>query len=82
MKIEKSLAHRVIDGQAFVMDPAHKRLHSLNPAGTSIWKGLAAGRSPDELARGLAEEFDVEPRRARADVDVFVTELRRLHLVD
>ena len=81
MKPSPRLAHRVIEGQAFVMDARESTLYSFNGTATFIWKELAAGRSPEEIAESLAEAYDVEPAEARADVREFLARLAEAELV-
>ena len=53
MKPAKRLAHRVIEGQAFVLEPREKMIHSLNPAASFIWERLCKGRAEEEIAAEL-----------------------------
>lgn len=53
------LAHRVIKGSAFVVDPRAKVIHSLNPAASRIWELAGQGLGPEEIARVLSSEFAV-----------------------
>ena len=76
IKLAPALAHRVIEGQAFIMDAREKVLHSLNGTGTLIWRGLAAGRPPEGIAAELSEAYDVAADAALADVRAFVDALR------
>ncbi len=54
---------------------------TLNATGSCIWELLAQERSLDELAAVVAERFDVEPKRARADVLTFLDEIGKLGLL-
>jgi sensor domain CHASE-containing protein len=54
----------------------------LNAAGRCLWEALAEDRSGDELATVLAERFEVDEGRARADVQVFLEEIGRLGLLE
>ena len=76
LKLSPALAHRMIEGQAFVLDPRRKVLHSLNGTGSEIWKGLSAGRSPEQIAESVAAAFDVGSDAALADVRAFIEALR------
>lgn len=82
MRPAKRLAHRVIDGLAFVVDPKAKALHSFNETGSRLWQLLASGASPEEAARTLAEEFEVDEATARADAEAFFGKLRAMGLLD
>lgn len=82
MKPAKRLAHRVIEGQAFVLEPREKMIHSLNPAASFIWERLCKGRGEAEIAEELCGEFEVDPAAARADTAEFLAELRAKRLLE
>ena len=63
-------AARILDGQAFVITPDYK-LHTLNATGTRIWELTKEPTALDALATAIAERFDVEVARARADAQHF-----------
>ncbi|MCP4615876.1 MAG: PqqD family protein [Bradyrhizobium sp.] len=81
MKPDPKLAHRVVEGRVFVMDPRCSTLHSLSETGTFIWKKLCGGASDSKIARALAEEFEVDPKQAADDVRAFLAELRAKDLL-
>ncbi len=53
----------------------------LNETGAYLWEVLAQERSLDELAAAVADEFDVEPDAARADVQAFLDEIAQIGLL-
>ena len=57
-------------------------LVSLNATGCCLWELLAQDRSVEDLAGALTERFDVDIQRARADVQVFLDEIRRIGLLE
>lgn len=82
MKPSKRLAHRVIEGQAFILETKEKRLHSLNPAASRIWRLLGDGAAEGAIVSALCEEFEVDAAKARSDVSVFLTKLKDMRLVE
>jgi hypothetical protein len=70
-------ACRVIDGKAVVITIDQNQLHVLNSVGTRVWE-LADGRSFEQIVSGIVDEFEVEPARARPDVQSFVEQLLAL----
>jgi hypothetical protein len=54
----------------------------LNPTGRWVWERLEAPQTLDSLAQGLAAEFEIEERRALADVTEFVRGLLERGLVE
>ena len=59
----------------FLFDPYTGLTYGVNDTGAAIIKGLRAGRGIDELARKVAEEFDVPEATAAADVREFYDKL-------
>lgn len=50
----------------------------LNETGSSIWSLMDCVRTSNEIAESIAEEYDVAPEEARADLESFVAELLEL----
>ncbi len=57
-------------------------LITLNDTAAYVWELLAEEHSLDELAVAVADHFDVDLERARADVKTFVDEITRLGLLE
>lgn len=53
----------------------------LNPAGAWIWEQLERPQQVSELARGLAEHFEIDEARALDDVVAFAREMTRRSLL-
>ena len=68
-------AWRVIAGEAVVLALDSKTLRGLNPAGSRVWELIDGRRSTEEIAAQLVEEFEVDPARAREEVETFVRQL-------
>lgn len=54
----------------------------LNGTGACVWELLAHEHSVDELADAVAEQFDVTPERARADVQTFLDEIAKMGILE
>jgi pyrroloquinoline quinone biosynthesis protein D len=74
-------AWRVIGGEGVLLALDSKILRGLNPAGSRVWELIDGRRSTDEIAAQLVEEFDVELRQARQEVETFVDQLLAKGLV-
>jgi hypothetical protein len=70
-----------IEGELVLLDPGAGTYFGLNETGTAIWGLLRAGRSIAETANHMSARFDVDPERARADVDRLVARLEAAGLV-
>jgi hypothetical protein len=72
-------AHR-FDDEVVLLDLTGGEYYALNTVGARIWEELVGGKTPAEIARVLASEFQVEPDRAMQDCLALTNELvaRRL----
>ena len=55
---------------------------ALNGTGSYVWELLAEDRTVDHLATAVSNRFDVDPERARSDVQIFLNEIGRLGLLE
>ena len=72
---------REVNGETLVLDSRAELIHQLNPTATFIWKHARNGRSDDEIAAALTENFDVEIETARRDVAATLARLNELNLL-
>jgi hypothetical protein len=49
----------------------------LNPTGSWLWDQLASGRTADQLASALQQQYHLSPDQAAQDVTQFLDNLRR-----
>ena len=47
----------------------------LNPTSLLIWNGVAAGKSSQEIALALTEQYEVSEEKALADVERFCADM-------
>jgi hypothetical protein len=66
---------RRFDDEVVILDLAGGDYYALNVVGARIWDELMGGRTPAEIARVLASEFQVEPDRAMHDCLTLTDEL-------
>jgi Coenzyme PQQ synthesis protein D (PqqD) len=70
-----NIAHRIIEGQAYIINSKTSTLHELDETGTFIWKLLEKGKAPREIAESLAANYDVSTEQAFKDTKEFLCEL-------
>jgi hypothetical protein len=58
-----------------VVRAARSEIKVLNPVGSTVYALLDGAHSRDDIARAVAEEYEVPLEQARADVDRFLAEL-------
>lgn len=61
--------------EVFLLDVESERYYSLNKIGATIYSGLVAGKSLNELTETLLTEFDVDKETLRNDIETLVTSL-------
>ena len=69
------LAWREIDGEAVIISPEDSHVHELNETASLIWKNADGKHSADEIARVVAESYDVGLAAAKADVEELIEAL-------
>jgi hypothetical protein len=72
---------RDLGGEAILLNLDTSTYFGLDAVGTRIWHLLAEGRSTDTIVPMLLEEFDVNERQLRQDLDALVTQLLEKRLV-
>jgi coenzyme PQQ synthesis protein D (PqqD) len=79
---ETAVPWRDIDGEVIALDMGSETYLRANPAGSLLWKMLTMGATQKELVARLVSEFEIEPKRALADVRAFVGELQAAGLLE
>lgn len=69
------------DGVTVLLDLRRAVYLGLDEVGTVAWREIEGGASAESLTRRICEEYDAPPDAVRADMQMFVTELRRRRLV-
>ena len=73
---------RSLDGEVLVLDRVRELIHQLNPTAAFVWMRCTGDRSTVEIARELADIFDVAPEIAARDVEATVAQFHALQLMD
>lgn len=74
------MARRVQD-ELLLLDMKSERIHQLNETASFIWDMWNQVRDIKEIARLLAQKFDVDEDMALSDVAGIVAKLRELELL-
>jgi hypothetical protein len=75
-------AHRVLDGEGLIMNPADSMLHSLNDVATVIWGFLAGPQKIRDIINRVMLEFDCDMETAERDVIDFLLAMQKQGLVE
>ena len=69
------------DGVTVLLDLRRAVYLGLDEVGTVAWREIEGGASAESLTRRICEEYDAPTDAVHADMQTFVTELRRRRLV-
>ena len=75
IRLREDLIWRAVEDEVIVLDRRTWSYLTINPSGAVLWSQVVSGSSRERLATALAAEFDLDPKRARAEVDDFVSKL-------
>lgn len=71
----KDVAHRVLGGEAIVVNFNNSFFYNLNKVGAFIWEHCDGKHTLSQIAASLADRYDVEPAEAARDCLMFIDEL-------
>ncbi|MDD5216610.1 MAG: PqqD family protein [Candidatus Omnitrophica bacterium] len=81
-KINKDQAvHRIIAGEAVMLQLESGYYYSLDKIGTEIWKALDENKSVGEIIDSLKEAYDVSDKRLENDVWALLKKLEKAQLI-
>ena len=80
MKIKDGYALKKVAGENLIINSGpdaadFKRVIRLNNTAAFMWQRLAEGKTPEQTAQAVAEEYSVDPGKALADVEGFAAKL-------
>mgnify|MGYP000753902623 CR=1 FL=1 len=79
----KRIAARLIEEQAYLLDPRKEELQCLNEVGSFVWAQIAERRfSVAALGLAVVERFEVSHEEAARDLREFLIELESLGFID
>jgi ornithine carbamoyltransferase len=81
VKISSEVLSQEINGETVLMDLASEQYFGLDAVGTRVWQLLKEGRSRQQLAMLLLDEFAVEQEQLEADITVFLEKLSAAGLI-
>ncbi len=64
---QKSVVWRKIEGEIVILNLSTGHYYTLNEVGLVLWEGILRKLSPEEIARKIADEFEVAYKTALKD---------------
>jgi len=77
----KDVMYEYVGGEIVLLELATGVYYSLDGVGGRIWNLLVAGRTDEEIATSLIQEYEVSGEQAAADVNRILSDLERHRLV-
>ncbi len=77
----KALQWSEVGSEVVVFDPDMGEVLRLNPVAGLIWQQLNEGRTAEEIAEAVSQEFATEKEVALRDVEDFLQELVKMELL-
>jgi hypothetical protein len=81
IRVAKGVRETVNQDGAVLLDIEQGLCFSLNPVGTRIWEMIKDGRSVDEIADALEQEFRLPRTQLLTDISDFLKQLEKMRLV-
>lgn len=87
MRIKNGFVLREVAGKAVVIavGEASKTFHgmiNLNGTGKDIWQGVGEGKSVDEIAQKLTEDYEVDFEKAKEDTVKIMEKMREAGILE
>ena len=81
LKLRDGVEWRHVEEQILALDTKSSTFFNANRAGALLWSALSAGRTREQLAQTLVDEYRIDLQAARRDVDAFLGVLAKHRLL-
>ena len=86
MKFKKEFLLREIVGETILIPMGDSNNHfngiiTINELGKFIWENLESSKDEEELLHKILEEYEVEEKEAKEDLDEFLDKLRQVDII-
>ena len=86
MKFKKEFMLREIVGETILIPMGDSNNHfngiiTINELGKFIWENLESSKDEEDLLHKILEEYEVEQKEAKEDLDEFFDKLRQVDII-
>ena len=86
MKLKKEFILREIAGEYILVPTGETTLNfngliTVNELGKFIWENLESSKDEEDLLHKILEEYEVEEKEAKEDLDEFLDKLRQVDII-
>jgi len=87
MKVKDGFVLREICGEYIVIPTGEATMQfnglmTINEVGVSLWKLLSQNVSFDDLVKGILDEYEIDEKTARADIQDFLDYLNQYQIIE
>ena len=87
MKVKDGFVLREICGENIVIPTGEATMQfnglmTINEVGVSLWKLLSSNVSFDDLVKGILDEYDIDEKTARNDIQEFLDYLDQYNILE
>ena len=82
IRISTSAVFRALETGGVLLNVESGDYYELNATGRFLWEQIQTGSDVNALTAALADEFGIDRASAEADVETFLGDLRKRHLVE
>ena len=82
IRISTSAVFRALETGGVILNVESGDYYELNATGRFLWEQVQSGSDLDALAVALADQYGIDQASAEADVETFLGDLRKRHLVE
>ena len=86
MKFKKEFMLREIVGETILIPMGDSNNHfngiiTINELGKFIWENIESSKDEEDLLHKILEEYEVEEKEAKEDLDEFLDKLRQVDII-
>ncbi len=82
MRVAPDVLFRLVGDEGVLVNLNTELYLGLNPVGTRMWSVLNSASSIQAAYDGLLQEYEVEPKQLRADLEEFIAQLLGQGLIE
>ena len=82
IRASSAAVFRPLESGGVILNVESGDYYELNASGCFLWEQMQGGSDQGSIAAALAEHYGIDLATAQADVDTFLGDLRKRHLVE
>ncbi|MFN7181184.1 MAG: PqqD family protein [Planctomycetota bacterium] len=79
--INPQVIFRKIEGEYYILEPSTNMFINFNEVGNIIFDMITQGKSQHEIVDTLLQLYDTDETTLKSDLEEFIEELKKLHIL-